>query len=249
MSEKKFAKTKLCKACGTEAVKRASVCQQCGVKFGRTLGTKLFMGLGALAVASLIIGSVVSNVSAKAEVKAKVAEQIHQQIIKDTIAAELKVKQEVQAKAIADAKVVADAKAKAEADVKAVRAEDARIAEVDKAKAVQEAINKQKKANATPKVNETTGQNINVQGNMVNVPNAVKVTSGDQAGKIVLHVFFNDAAEYVAGSNSIEMNKGVRCYFVMASNLSSIEGGGNGSAGRYAVEISTGRTWVWDDGW
>ena len=72
--------------------------------------------------------------------------------------------------------------------------------------------------------------------------------SGAQAGKIVLHVFFHDAAEYMANSNSsIEMNKGVKCYFVMVANLSSIEAGGNGSSGRFAVEVSTGRTWEWED--
>ena len=103
---------------------------------------KIFIGLGALALISLVIGFAVVNASAKA----RASEQIHQQAIKSAADAELKIKKE---KEDAVAKAIAEAKIKAEADLNAVREEDARIAKINETKAVQNAIASQKKTTSS----------------------------------------------------------------------------------------------------
>jgi len=102
-------------------------------------GKKLLIGIGTLAVISLIIGFAMSNASAKAEVKVREAAQIQQQQVKDTADAALKVKQ------VEQAKVVTDAKAKADAELIAVREETARIVRDNETNAAQVTTPNQKK--------------------------------------------------------------------------------------------------------
>lgn len=122
-------------------------------------GKKLLIGIGTLAVISLIIGFAVSNASAKAEVKAREIDQAHRQTVK--VAAVVESKKVEQAKTVAYAKVVADAKIEAETDLNTVPTtghlfdlsvtpgtEEARIAKVNGDKVVQDIITNQNKATA-----------------------------------------------------------------------------------------------------
>ena len=137
-------------------------------------GKKLLIGIGTLAVISLIIGFAVSNASAKARVRAREATQIQQQQVKDTADAALKVKQAGPCRVVepsleslsVDAvlkanqaerdKVIADAKAKAKLNTVPTTVslfdlsgtEEARITNANRNKAVQDAIANQKKATA-----------------------------------------------------------------------------------------------------
>lgn len=122
-------------------------------------GKKLLIGIGTLAVISLIIGFAVSNASAKAEVKAREIDQAHRQTVKDAEVVQLKVKQAERDKVIADAKP--------KADLNTVPAtgslfdlsgtEEARITNANRNKAVQDAIANQKKATlSTPVYVPTT---------------------------------------------------------------------------------------------
>ena len=138
-----------------------------------SLGKKLLIGIGTLAVLSLIIGFAVSDASAKAEVKAREAAQVQQQQARDTADAELKVKQAEQDKEAA----VAEAIANAETDAEAVREEDVRIAEIDEANAVQAAIAKQKKVALSTPILNTPAPNVPILSTPVlNAP--TPVTSG-----------------------------------------------------------------------
>ena len=159
-------------------------------------GKKLLIGIGTLAVISLIIGFAVSNASAKAEVKAKEIVQAHLQKVKDAEVVQLKVKQAGPCRVVepsleslsVDAvlkanqaerdKVITDAKAKAKLntvpttvslfDLSVVPGtEEARIAKINGEKRVQDIIANQKKA---------VSNNSTLTAPVLNTP--IPVTSG-----------------------------------------------------------------------
>ena len=72
-------KTKTCKSCKTEAVKLAEVCEGCSTKFKTSVGKKLLIGVGVLA----ILGGSISASGAltpSTPISAKVAEETLDQI-------------------------------------------------------------------------------------------------------------------------------------------------------------------------
>jgi len=113
-------------------------------------------------------------------------------------------------------------------------------------KAEQEAIAKQNEDAIAQKIAQETAQKAKVVVKTpVVISNSKKVTSPEQAVALVLKTQFNNQAGYEAVSWGIEINKGVECYMIKASNMIGVSEGGNGSAGIFAVDISTGHTWAW----